>query len=73
MLQRSVLGDEQGATMVEYGLLIALVAVVALVAVQALGVNLSTVFQRGVVHLNGILMPELTHHYYLLQPLTKEK
>jgi pilus assembly protein Flp/PilA len=40
----SMLRDEEGATMVEYGLLVALIAMVALVAVQALGVNLSTLF-----------------------------
>jgi pilus assembly protein Flp/PilA len=44
MLIRSILRDEKGATMVEYGLLVALIAVIALVAVQALGINLSTVF-----------------------------
>jgi pilus assembly protein Flp/PilA len=36
--------DEEGATMVEYGLLVALIAIVALVAVQTLGINLSTLF-----------------------------
>lgn len=40
----SMLRDEEGATMVEYGLLVALIAMVALVAVQALGVNLSNLF-----------------------------
>jgi pilus assembly protein Flp/PilA len=40
----SMIRDEEGATMVEYGLLVALIAMVALVAVQALGKNLSTVF-----------------------------
>jgi pilus assembly protein Flp/PilA len=40
----SMIRDEEGATMVEYGLLVALIAMVALVAVQALGVNLSTLF-----------------------------
>ena len=40
----SMLRDEEGATMVEYGLLVALIAMVALVAVQALGVNLSSLF-----------------------------
>jgi pilus assembly protein Flp/PilA len=40
----SVMRDEGGATMVEYGLLVGLVAMVAMAAVQALGVNLSTVF-----------------------------
>jgi pilus assembly protein Flp/PilA len=40
----SMIRDEEGATMVEYGLLVALIAMVALAAVQALGVNISTLF-----------------------------
>lgn len=40
----TMIRDEEGATMVEYGLLVALIAMVALVAVQQLGKNLSTVF-----------------------------
>ena len=36
--------DEEGATMVEYGLLVALIALVALGAIQTLGINLSTMF-----------------------------
>jgi pilus assembly protein Flp/PilA len=39
-----MLRDEAGATMVEYGLLVALIAMVALVAITALGKNLSTLF-----------------------------
>jgi len=35
---------ERGASMVEYGLLLALIAVIAIVAVQALGNNVSTKF-----------------------------
>ena len=35
---------ERGASMVEYGLLLALIAVIALVAVKALGDNVSTKF-----------------------------
>jgi len=41
---KSMIRDEDGATMVEYGLLVALIAIVALVAVQALGTHLSTLF-----------------------------
>jgi pilus assembly protein Flp/PilA len=41
---KSMIRDEDGATMVEYGLLVALIAMVALAAVQALGINLSTIF-----------------------------
>ena len=37
--------DERGATAVEYGLLVGLIAVVIIVAVTALGSQLSTLFQ----------------------------
>jgi pilus assembly protein Flp/PilA len=40
----SMIRDEEGATMVEYGLLVALIALAALTAVAALGGNLSTLF-----------------------------
>jgi pilus assembly protein Flp/PilA len=40
----SMIRDEEGATMVEYGLLVALIALVALGAVKALGTGLSTLF-----------------------------
>jgi len=36
--------DEQGASMVEYALLIAVIAMVALVAIQTFGINLETLF-----------------------------
>ena len=36
--------DEEGATMVEYGLMLALIAVVCITAVALLGTNLSTKF-----------------------------
>jgi pilus assembly protein Flp/PilA len=36
--------DERGASMVEYGLLLALIAVVAIVAVKALGSGVSSKF-----------------------------
>ncbi len=36
--------DEEGATMVEYGLLIALIALVAITAVKTLGTNISSLF-----------------------------
>lgn len=36
--------DEQGATAVEYGLLVALIAVVIIVAVRTLGTNLDNTF-----------------------------
>ena len=40
----SMIRDEEGATMVEYGLLVALIALVALGAVKTIGQNLSTLF-----------------------------
>jgi pilus assembly protein Flp/PilA len=44
MLTVKLLRDEDGATMVEYGLLVALIAMLALAAVQTLGLNLSSLF-----------------------------
>jgi pilus assembly protein Flp/PilA len=41
---KSMIRDEEGATMVEYGLLVALIAMVALAAVTLLGQHLSTLF-----------------------------
>ena len=38
------LRDERGATAVEYGLMVALIAVVIIVAVSALGTNLTGIF-----------------------------
>jgi pilus assembly protein Flp/PilA len=37
--------DEEGATAVEYGLMVALIAIVIIAAVSLLGTNLSDVFQ----------------------------
>ena len=37
--------DEEGATAVEYGIMVALIAVVIIFAVTALGTNLSGIFQ----------------------------
>ena len=37
---------EEGATMVEYGLMVALIAVVCLLAVTALGVSVQAVFNN---------------------------
>ena len=38
--------DEEGATMVEYGLMVALIAVVCIVAITAIGTNLNIVFDN---------------------------
>ena len=37
-------GDDEGAGMVEYGLLVAFIALIALVGVKALGVKLNNLF-----------------------------
>ncbi len=41
---KSMIRDEEGASMVEYGLLISLIAVVAMIGVKALGTNVSTLY-----------------------------
>jgi pilus assembly protein Flp/PilA len=43
--------DEEGVTAIEYGLIAALIAVVIIVAVSAVGTNLSNVFQYVADHL----------------------
>jgi pilus assembly protein Flp/PilA len=40
----AMIQDEEGATMVEYGLLVALIALVAIVGVTLLGTNLNNLF-----------------------------
>jgi pilus assembly protein Flp/PilA len=40
----AMIRDEEAATMVEYGLLVALIALVAIVGVTLLGTNLNTLF-----------------------------
>jgi pilus assembly protein Flp/PilA len=45
--------EEDGATMVEYGLMVALIAVVCLVAVTALGVNVAGIFQQIAASVGG--------------------
>jgi len=41
---KSMIRDEEGATMVEYGLHVALIAMVALVGVTTLGANLKSLY-----------------------------
>ncbi len=43
---KNMLRDEAGATAIEYGLIAALIAVAAITAMQALGNELSTTFNR---------------------------
>lgn len=45
---------EEGAALVEYGMLIGLIAVVCLVAVTTLGTEISAAFSQYVVGLSGI-------------------
>jgi pilus assembly protein Flp/PilA len=45
-LIHNMLDREEGATMVEYGLMVALIAVVALLAVTALGGSVRDIFQN---------------------------
>jgi pilus assembly protein Flp/PilA len=49
--QTKVLGlrDDQGATAVEYGLMVALIAIVIIAAVMLLGSNLNNLFQTVAV------------------------
>ncbi|MGY1712400.1 Flp family type IVb pilin [Geodermatophilus sp. SYSU D00758] len=49
--QDRVRSEEKGATAVEYGLLVGLIAVVIIVAVQALGVELDALFDAIVTAL----------------------
>jgi pilus assembly protein Flp/PilA len=51
-LQAKFTSDERGASMVEYGLLLALVAVIAIVALKALGTNVSAKFDNVSASLN---------------------
>lgn len=48
----SRLAREEGATMVEYGLMVALIAVVCLLAVTAIGVNLNATFNTIAAAIN---------------------
>jgi pilus assembly protein Flp/PilA len=43
-VKAAALRNDRGATAVEYGLMVALIAIVIIVAVSLLGTNLSTVF-----------------------------
>jgi pilus assembly protein Flp/PilA len=45
--------DEQGATMVEYALLLALIAVVSILVITALGTNVGTQFKTANTAVKG--------------------
>ena len=46
----AMIRDEEGATMVEYGLLVALIALVAIVGVTLLGTNLNSLFSTCLLY-----------------------
>jgi pilus assembly protein Flp/PilA len=50
---RAFLKDESGATMIEYGLVAALVSVAAIVALQLLGAELQVIFNTVTSYLAG--------------------
>ena len=41
-----MLGDEEGATLVEYGLVVSLIAVASIAAMTTLGTNISNMFNN---------------------------
>lgn len=41
---RNVLADEEGATMVEYGIMVALIAAICIAVIKTLGQNVSNAF-----------------------------
>lgn len=43
---KKFLKEEEGVTMVEYGLIAGLIAVVCVIAIQAVGTNLNLLFER---------------------------
>jgi pilus assembly protein Flp/PilA len=50
-LIKSLWNDESGATAVEYGIMVALIAVVIIIAVSLIGTNLSAMFTDVAGHL----------------------
>ena len=50
---KNFIADETGASLVEYGLLVGLIAVVAIAAVSTLGGKINAVFTRIVTEMNN--------------------
>jgi len=50
---RTMIEDQEGATAVEYGLMVAGIAMLIVVAVWALGGNLSTLFNNVATRIGG--------------------
>jgi pilus assembly protein Flp/PilA len=47
--------DEDGQSMVEYGVIVALIAVAAMVAVQALGTGVAGIFEKLLGKISGVV------------------
>lgn len=52
-VRKFLVGKEEGASLAEYGLLVALIAVVCIVAVTALGNNVATKIQAAASAIGG--------------------
>lgn len=52
-LMVAFLQDEEGATMVEYGLMVALIAIVAMLGAAAMGVSVDAIFDKASTKLGG--------------------
>ena len=46
-MRRNLVHDETAATAIEYGLIAALIAVACIIAFQALGLNLTNIFETA--------------------------
>lgn len=51
--QTHIMNDEDGASMVEYALLVALIAIVAILAITAVGTSVSSKFSQVATELDG--------------------
>jgi pilus assembly protein Flp/PilA len=49
--------NDEGAALVEYGLLVALIALACFVSIQLLGTNLNTFFNAIALFIGGIVVP----------------
>ncbi|MFL5265147.1 MAG: Flp family type IVb pilin [Stellaceae bacterium] len=54
-LMKRFRSDEEGAALIEYGMLVGLIAVVCVVAIQLLGTQMNTVFTNLTTLLAGYL------------------
>jgi pilus assembly protein Flp/PilA len=56
-LLKKFVKEEEGATMVEYGLMVALIALVAAVGARLLGASIGSLFSDSAGTLDGIVQP----------------